>query len=154
MYVSCDNVLGELQFYLDADDNGNRAENEVKRMRYKRKEPFRYIFDEPLDAGLEILQTDTDGNKKSSGKAEILNISVHGLRIKTDMSLTVADNDIFNLEIGFKLNNQTIKVHGMAVWKKDRGRLSEYGVDLDTDEAERKRLVEQLKVYAKRANEA
>src|SRR5690625_971394 len=103
--------------------------------RYKRKETFRYTFEEPIAALFEIIGIDDHTVSSSKGKAKILNISPHGIKLNSPLNIPETDHKSIQLTISFELNNKQLNVNGEIVWKKPKGISVDYGIDLIIDES-------------------
>ncbi|WLR49082.1 PilZ domain-containing protein [Halobacillus litoralis] len=116
-------------------------------MRYKRKDYFRYDFKEPVEAYFRIHRVGIKEVNSSKGEARIINISPHGMKLNTNLDLPHQDGHEVKLSISFSLNGQPFLLPGTIVWKKKVAEFN-YGIYMDLDESESKKLVEALKVYS------
>lgn len=117
-------------------------------MLYKREESFRFQFQTPLPATFKLLQNDSEV-KLTYVTAEILDLSPHGLRLKTAQNLPVKEKD-FLLEVTFLLNNKSISMMGTIMWKKEMGRWFIYGFNGVEDSNTEKEIITALKEFAKK----
>lgn len=120
-------------------------------MRYKRKAPLRYNFGTPVSGKFKIIQIDDREVESQYGDAEILNVSVDGVCISTEFNIPELDRKEVLIEVGFKLNDAELAYNGRIVWKKELGRKTNYGLYICMTEQEKEQLIEELKVYAKKA---
>ncbi|MGR9048683.1 PilZ domain-containing protein [Halobacillus faecis] len=120
-------------------------------MRYKRKDYFRYDFKEPLQAYFRIHRVGIKEVNTSKGEARIINISPQGMKLNTNLDLPHQDGHEIKLSISFNLNDHPFLLPGSIVWKKKVAGFN-YGIYMDLDESESKRLVEELKKYANNHN--
>lgn len=118
-------------------------------MKYKRESPFRYTFPKPLEALFIITAIDGKPVRTSQGKAELVDISTVGVRLRSELHIQNANHKSTQLVISFKLNDQQLEFSGEIVWEKQSVNTTDYGVDIETDEADKQILIEQLKIYTK-----
>jgi len=121
-------------------------------MRYNRHEAFRYEFEKPLTALFQIVEIDDESVSSSKGEAEIINISPKGIKLNSKLNIPKTDDKSIYLAISFELNDKPLNVEGVIVWKKTKGKSVDYGIDLHMDESAEKELIDQLKMYSKRAH--
>lgn len=115
--------------------------------RFKRDEPLRYEFAQPLDVSFYISRLRGKGSQSSLGKGVILNISPGGLRLDTSLDLPKGDE----VEITFELDiaSHTLKPIGSIVWKEKKYDRYLYGVDFISDEFNQD-IIRALKDYSHR----
>src|SRR5690625_4269969 len=113
------------------------------KMRYKRKEAFRYEFDKPLTALFEITDIDEKSVSTSQGEAEIIDLSPTGIKLQSKLNIPDIDLKSIRLSLTFELNDQQFIVNGLIVWKKDKGISVHYGIDLDIDKSTKQELIDQ-----------
>ncbi|WP_106496113.1 PilZ domain-containing protein [Lentibacillus sp. Marseille-P4043] len=118
-------------------------------MRYKREEPFRYTFDEPISALFQIKEIDGHSVETSEGEAKIIDISPEGVKLNSELNLPDTIDKSIHLSISFALNGNPFDFIGIIVWKKKVGTATNYGIDFLTDDSAKQALVEQIKLYAK-----
>lgn len=117
-------------------------------MRSNRAESFRYTFDTPLDALFKIINIDGRTVSTSPGKAKVVNISPAGMKINSSLNLRKENNSI-QLQISFKINNESFDLIGGVVWKRHRGYSYDYGIDLMVDDNTQNQLIQELKSYSR-----
>ena len=91
-------------------------------MYYKRNEPFRYTFGQPLKALIEIIKKeDTEETLTSGGQWEafLLDISPNGMRIISATNIDLSEDT--QIRIAFRLNETQFEINGTISWKKARG---------------------------------
>lgn len=115
----------------------------------KRKEPFRYTFEQPIDCLFEITGVNEEEVSSSKGKAQIINLSPHGIKLITSLEIPLMNDKSVFLTISFKLNEKTIAATGEIVWMKRRAKKYEYGLDLNESVETENLIIEQLKLYTK-----
>ncbi|OLO39199.1 hypothetical protein BTR23_09090 [Alkalihalophilus pseudofirmus] len=108
--------------------------------RYKRNEPFRFNFDQPMYCCFFIK---SDRSHMFDGV--ILDLSPNGLKIRTPIDLLIDTK----IEIAFHLNNTLFDVKGLVRWKKT-GSDQIAGIQLENDEFTQQRIIEELKFFVKR----
>lgn len=117
----------------------------------QRNEAFRYTFDEPIDALFEITKIDDDIVSTSEGKAKIFDISPTGIKLNTHLKIPKTDHKSIELSISFKINDKEIDVTGVIVWMQINHSSVDYGIDLNIDESTKQQIIDQLKIYSKKA---
>ena len=119
-------------------------------MYYKRNEPFRYTFGQPLKALIEIIKKeDTEETLTSGGQWEafLLDISPNGMRIISATNIDLSEDT--QIRIAFRLNETQFEINGTISWKKARGLNYEYGIVENNSEWIKDLLISELKTYSK-----
>ncbi len=119
-------------------------------MYYKRNEPFRYTFGQPLKALIEIIKKeDTEETLTSGGQWEafLLDISPNGMRIISATNIDLSEDT--HIRIAFRLNETQFEINGTISWKKARGLNYEYGIVENNSEWIKDLLISELKTYSK-----
>ena len=114
--------------------------------RFKRDEPLRYEFAQPLDVNFYISRLRGKDFQSSRGKGTLLNISPGGLRLEATLDLP-KDTDV---EITFELDiaGHTIKPIGFVVWKEKKYDRFIYGIDFSSDDFKQD-IIQALKDFPK-----
>lgn len=107
-------------------------------MHYKRDEPFRYQFKQPIQAQID---TPTAG----VGSCKIINVSPSGMKIRTNLQLSLSENTY----IQYSILDEFFQVNGNVVWTMDYGDYNEYGLSLQSSDDYKNSLVETLKKLAR-----
>ena len=119
-------------------------------MFYKRNEPFRYTFGQPIKALVETIENEDDPILTSNRNWEvfIFDISPNGMKIATIENI----KDLINLpiRITFWLNHTYFEVTGTILWKKTLGQKYLYGIFENSSEQYKKQLKAELKIYSKK----
>lgn len=117
-------------------------------MYYKRNEPFRYSFGQPVQAMIEAIQKEEQG-LVSTGKweAAILDLSPNGMKIAS--SANIEPSEDLQIRTSFMLNKIHIEINGKISWKKSLGRDFEYGIAENNSDQIKDLLISQLKVFAR-----
>ncbi|MDZ5470567.1 PilZ domain-containing protein [Bacillus sp. 31A1R] len=116
---------------------------------YKREEPFRFQFNQPLHGAFKILRINNISEESKAGTADILDLSPNGLRFKTKLNLPI-DKKRFLIEITFLLNDKLIRILGEPKWKKIEGSSFVYGFTGLDDTETKKEVIEGLKEFTKK----
>lgn len=117
-------------------------------MIYKRKEPFRFQFQQPIHGTFKVLSINGVKGDLKSAMLYIVDISPNGIRFKSNINLPIENNE-FLLEISFLLVGRLIRMIGKPKWKKVLGNFCMYGfIGLDDNET-KKEIIEVLKEYTK-----
>jgi len=88
--------------------------------KFKRKESFRYIFDEPIDGKFSVMMNGKPLTLESF-PCKIIDISPRGVKIFTEADLAgiyTYENRMLKLEIHFILDVMEIKTYGQIRWGK------------------------------------
>ncbi len=119
-------------------------------MYYKRNEPFRYTFGEPVEALIELIIKDEEDALTSNGKWEsfLLDISPNGMKIVSSTNMNLPEDP--QVRISFRLNETQFELNGNISWKKARGlHHFEYGIAENNSEEIKELLISELKAYSK-----
>lgn len=123
-------------------------------MRYKRKEPFRYVFNDPIDGKFVIILNHGDENKVTRtdpGDLKIIDLSPRGMQFKTTLDIPMSTKE-FYLEISFVLDGEPIDMLGKVAWKKDQMEYVYYGFEGIEDNARQQIITERVKTFSKKAH--
>lgn len=118
-------------------------------MLYRRDEPFRFAFGNPIEGTFKILKIDDMSGNSKEGPALILDLSPNGIRLTSSLDLPIDKKKII-MEVLFILNEKTISIIGQPKWKKQVGVSSfNYGlVGLENEET-KKEIINELKEYSR-----
>ncbi|ANS75538.1 hypothetical protein AWM70_13785 [Paenibacillus yonginensis] len=114
----------------------------------RRKEPFRYSMQEPVECQLEL----TTVNRMSlSGKlipAQVIDISKNGCKIRSALDLKASEHFI-ECRIHLRLNEQQFIFPGQIRWQRNLDGFShDYGIHLLLTEDEKEQINVQLRGLA------
>jgi len=123
-------------------------------MKYKREEPFRYVFPEPIDAEFTFKQLDSEATS-NKGKASIIDINPNGVKFSSHLDLPVRDERIL-FYITFLIKNKQISIPGNITWKKNYLNRYIYGFNAQNTQEKQEEIIKEIKEYAKslRSNKA
>ncbi|AWB45760.1 PilZ domain-containing protein [Paenibacillus sp. CAA11] len=117
-------------------------------MQTRRKEPFRYSMEEPLECWIEITSI---GDIQVPGKlasVELMDISKTGCKIRTELDLHANDHRI-KAVIHFQLEEEMYKVPGEIRWQRQLEPPYEYyGILLSMSEDDKERFNVELRTLA------
>ncbi|MFJ8234641.1 PilZ domain-containing protein [Ureibacillus sp. NPDC094379] len=100
-------------------------------MQFKRKESFRFVFNDPIDASFTIIQKEANENQEPLKlSCQILDISPKGIKMYLDGEIKERVQNNTLLEVEFVLDVTNIKAIGQVMWVKPLGRGKQYGVSL------------------------
>lgn len=116
---------------------------------YKRKEMFRMVFSNPLEAKSIIVEMNGVNDVQSEESVFLNDISLHGARFEC-MHDYPCDSAKIRIMLSFVLIDKQLNLIGDVVWKKPSGKAFAYGVHFDVDETIEKELLWELKQFAKR----
>lgn len=120
-------------------------------MYYKRNEPFRYTFGEPVKAFIEIINpTEEEEAMTNEGwDVYLLDLSPNGMKIVTSKDIKLTEDS--KVQITFKLNETRFEANGRISWKKTQGlHQFEYGIALNNTDEMKTLLISELKAYSKK----
>ena len=123
-------------------------------MRYRREEPFRFVFDEQIPARFSIIEANGRAVDTQEGAAKIVDLSLSGLKIESKLSIPLSSDNRVKISIRFKLNGFEYKLNGEIVWKKSYLHEFHYGIKLFSDENVQNELIKQLKNLSKLKKES
>ena len=118
-------------------------------MYYKRNEPFRYTFGQPVQALIETMEKEEEDVLTSNRQWEalLLDISPNGMKVSSSTNINLSEDP--QVRITFKLNETQFEINGAISWKKARGHNFEYGIVENNSEMIRDSLISELKTYSK-----
>ncbi len=88
-------------------------------MRFKRQEPFRYQFGQPIPCTFRITRIGEREVETDKGAAEIHDISPRGIRMETKLNLPIdSAKGEMEVELQFTIVDQPMNVRGVVIWKK------------------------------------
>src|SRR5690625_463189 len=116
----------------------------------KRKEPFRFIFTEPIAATFEIIQIGDRQVSSSRSDAIVKDLSPQGMKLNTSLKMPQAHFYSVQLSIEFTLNSKPLTAQGMIVWMKNLGKTYDYGISLFEHKERERDIIEQLKQYSRK----
>ncbi|WP_163103345.1 PilZ domain-containing protein [Peribacillus alkalitolerans] len=116
-------------------------------MKYKRDEPFRYQFPEPISGHFVITSIKGLLGQSKKGKIELLDISQSGCKFQSQLDIPISDGILF--EISVTLNGNLIILPGKIAWKKKKLKIFEYGYSMEADEEFEKAIIAEIKEYVR-----
>ncbi|GEM04346.1 hypothetical protein HMI01_13340 [Halolactibacillus miurensis] len=123
-------------------------------MRYKRKEPFRYLFNEPIDGKFVIILNHEDEDKVTRtdpGRLKIIDLSPKGMQFRTKLDIPTSNKE-FYIEVTFELDGETIEMLGQIAWKKNESDGVRYGLEGIEDPKREQQIIEGVKSLSKKAH--
>lgn len=118
-------------------------------MEYKRKEMFRMVFNNPLEAKSTIVEMNGVNDIQSEENVFLQDISLHGAKFECNQDLP-CDKAKIRILLSFVLIDKQLNLIGDIVWKKTSGKGFAYGVHFDVDKSIESELLWELKQFAKR----
>ncbi|ASA21263.1 PilZ domain-containing protein [Paenibacillus donghaensis] len=110
-----------------------------------RKEPFRYVMNQPIDCWLEIPEGPGSGKLT---EAVLLDLSHSGCKVRTSLNLRFTAGDT-KLIIHFHLNEVKLQFEGSVRWGWMFGLGQyQYGIRLDLTEDEEELLLRELDLWS------
>ena len=122
-------------------------------MLFRREEPFRFTFGDPIKGIFRILQIDGISGLTKESPILILDLSPNGIKFSSPIDLPI-NNKQFLMEVIFVLNVKSIIMLAEPKWKKPGANSSfVYGlVGLDDVET-KKEIINELKEYSRRTHQ-
>lgn len=88
-------------------------------MQFKRKESFRFVFNDPIDASFTIKQKEVEEDQEPSKfPCQILDISPKGIKMYLEGEIKERVQNNTFLEVEFILDVTNIKAIGQVMWVK------------------------------------
>ncbi|UFU00861.1 PilZ domain-containing protein [Radiobacillus kanasensis] len=114
-------------------------------MYYKRNEPYRFSFEQPIPANIKTLTA--EDTPSSTYQVLLLDVSLSGVRMECSTDIPIEQNKQYIIE--FTLLDQHCVTTGEIVWMKDLSNKYHCGVQLDTDEQTQDQITSQLKQFVR-----
>lgn len=114
-----------------------------------RKEPFRYKFKLPIPGDFRITHSDHAEVRSKLGKMELVDLSLNGARIATKYHIALNGRHI-KVMLQFQFMTFHFSIPGRLVYQLKGNGVYYYGVHLETDDAIRRQIISELKLYAKK----
>lgn len=96
-------------------------------MSFRRKESFRFVFNEPIEAKFKVFVNGKQLSDKSY-PCKILDISPRGIKMYTDVELQLDFKQNIQFETYFVLNITNIQAIGDIIWSKPYSKGKQYGL--------------------------
>lgn len=96
-------------------------------MSFRRKESFRFVFNEPIEASFTVYVNGKRLNS-SSYPCKILDISPRGMKVYTDVEFEADLRQHVQFEIQFILNVANIQAIGDVIWSKYYSNGKQFGL--------------------------
>ncbi|TYA11007.1 PilZ domain-containing protein [Paenibacillus faecis] len=114
----------------------------------RRTEPFRYSFNPPLDAWIEIVEINGSPLPTKPAPIELVDISKSGCRIRTALNLRAFSHNI-RLLLHVRLNENSYAFTGEIRWQKElEPQIIHYGICLHLSDEEKEKLNVELRGMA------
>lgn len=114
---------------------------------FKRKEGFRFAFDQPIKAAFRLTKNGEPIDLQASFvSAEILDISPKGMKITTSFEIDDAMSDEVQLYIIYCLDTLEIQSYGEVVWKRPGGEGFLYGLYFHAQDENEQTIISELKL--------
>ena len=112
-----------------------------------RKEPFRYVMNQPLDCWLEVPLSNTGPGAGKLTEGVLLDLSRSGCKVRTSLNLRFTAGDT-KLIIHLQLNEDKLQLVGSVRWGWMYGLGQyQYGVRLKLEEAEEEQLLREIELW-------
>ncbi|MDQ0195657.1 PilZ domain-containing protein [Paenibacillus wynnii] len=112
-----------------------------------RKEPFRYVMNQPIDCWLEVPASNTGPGAGKLTEGVMLDLSRSGCKIRSSLNLRFTSGNT-KLIIHFQLNEIKLQLEGSVRWGWMFGLGQfQYGIRLDLEEAEEELLLREIETW-------
>jgi Tfp pilus assembly protein PilZ len=112
-----------------------------------RKEPFRYVMNQPLECWIEVPMSNSGPGAGKLTEAVLLDLSRSGCKVRTPLNLRFTAGDT-KLLIHLQLNEEKLQLVGSVRWGWMFGLGQyQYGVKLKLNEDEEERLLKELEIW-------
>jgi Tfp pilus assembly protein PilZ len=112
-----------------------------------RKEPFRYVMNQPLECWIEVPMSSSGPGAGKLTEAVLLDLSRSGCKVRTPLNLRFTAGDT-KLLIHLQLNEEKLQLVGSVRWGWMFGLGQyQYGVKLKLNEDEEERLLKELEIW-------
>lgn len=115
----------------------------------RRKEGFRYPFEPPLSCSFQIIKIDHIEKESAIGQAQIADISPNGFKLLAPLNIPI-ENRAIEIKIRFIINTESLTLTGRLIVKYKEYNGFSYGAKLTINEPLQRKLIDELKMYAKR----
>ena len=117
-----------------------------------RKEPFRYVMNQPLECWIEVPISNSGPGAGKLTEAVLLDLSRSGCKVRTPLNLRFTAGDT-KLVIHLQLNEEKLQLVGSVRWGWMFGLGQyQYGVKLKLNEDEEDRLHRELDIWTASLN--
>lgn len=113
----------------------------------RRKAPFRYVLDKPIEFELYIVSLNFTSAPKKPVSAQMHDISRSGCLVSLPLEIPVGKNRI-RVALDFVLNEQPLHFEGLLKWNKEEEGRHYYGVEMEVPDEEKDRLQLELRGLA------
>lgn len=116
-------------------------------MEASRKEPFRYVMNQPLDCWLEVPLSNTGPGAGKLTEGVLLDLSRSGYKVRTSLNLRFTAGNT-KVIIHLQLNENKLQLIGSVRWGWIYGLGQyQYGVRLTLEEAQEEQLMRELELW-------
>lgn len=114
----------------------------------RRKEPFRYSMNPPLDCRIEIIDIDGISFSGKSAQAELIDISKSGCRIRTELDLHITSH-VIRAAVHVSFGEDNFIFPGVIRWQEElEPSQFHYGFQLELSPEEKEKLNVELRKLA------
>lgn len=118
---------------------------------FKRKEGFRFTFDEPISARYIVLVNGKPENLEATKHTcEVIDVSPRGMKMFSYHDIGENNNRLVQLEVQFVLDEVLIKAIGEIVWEKNLGSRTQYGLYFNGQPQIEELIIRELKSRRKK----
>lgn len=112
-----------------------------------RKEPFRYVMNQPIDCWLEVPASNMGPGAGKLTEGVMLDLSRSGCKIRSSLNLRFTSGDT-KLIIHFQLNEIKLQLEGSVRWGWMYGLGQfQYGVRLDLNDEQEELLLHEIETW-------
>ncbi|WP_138495968.1 PilZ domain-containing protein [Paenibacillus pinistramenti] len=114
----------------------------------RRKEPFRYSMEEPLECQMELTAINQMAVDGKLATIELIDISKNGCKIRSPLNLHASENTI-ECRIHLRLNVEAFVFPGEVRWQRDWDGVNHYyGIQLLLNDVEKEKISIELRSLA------
>lgn len=113
-----------------------------------RKEPFRYVMNQPIECQLTASSTRESVGAPAEAEGVLLDLSPSGCKVRTPLNIRFSAGDT-RLRVSFRLNEQPIELEGSVRWGWMFGLGQyQYGIRFELDEVTEALLLSELELWS------
>jgi len=120
-------------------------------MLFKRQEPFRYTFSQPIKGEIYCIEEKGKVTSTNRESVEILDLSPSGLKIKSTENFQISSHIRYSFQ--FSLDGELIQTTAYPIWKTNQFHYFIYGFKMEQSDTEKQAIIETLKQYSKKQHQ-
>ncbi|RSK29020.1 PilZ domain-containing protein [Bacillus sp. HMF5848] len=100
-------------------------------MIYRRNEPYRYVFDNPIYTAYHITKINDQTVQSSKGEGYIIDISSGGVKLETALDIPL--HKTIEIFFTFTVGSKELVAKAVFLWKKKHVNVFRYGLRITTE---------------------